>query len=241
MADLNLLNSSNTSNASWAASVPTSIRTTAQDAQAKLTAATGQAAMGQSDFLKLFTTQLTMQDPTDPVKNEAFVAQLAQFSQLEATTNMSNSLGTLSASLNSNQMMGGAGLIGKKVSVIDGPAQLTSGTPVQGIVSLPNGADGVTMQVYDAKGILVNTVTAASQPAGDMTWAWNGSDDAGNALPDGIYSFKATAMSQGVQINATVSTMSTVIGVSQQPDKTVTLQFNGGKSMKLADASKIYG
>jgi flagellar basal-body rod modification protein FlgD len=138
-------------------------------------------------------------------------------------------------------MMGGAGLIGKKVSVIDGPAQLTSGTPVQGIVSLPNGADGVTMQVYDAKGVLVNTVTAASQPAGDMTWAWNGNDDAGNALPDGIYSFKATAVSQGVQINATVSTMSTVIGVNQQPDKTVTLQFNGGKSMKLADASKIYG
>ena len=40
-------------------------------------------AMGQSQFLTLFTTQLKNQNPLDPVKNEAFVAQLAQFSQLE--------------------------------------------------------------------------------------------------------------------------------------------------------------
>ncbi len=42
--------------------------------------------MSQQAFLTLFTTQLQNQNPLDPVKNEAFVAQLAQFSQLEATT-----------------------------------------------------------------------------------------------------------------------------------------------------------
>ena len=31
----------------------------------------------QQDFLKLFTTQLQNQNPLDPTKNEAFVAQLA--------------------------------------------------------------------------------------------------------------------------------------------------------------------
>jgi flagellar hook assembly protein FlgD len=40
--------------------------------------------MGKSEFLTLFTTQLQNQNPLDPVNNEAFVAQLAQFSQLEA-------------------------------------------------------------------------------------------------------------------------------------------------------------
>ena len=48
----------------------------------------------QQDFLKLFTTQLQNQNPLDPTKNEAFVAQLAQFSQLEATTNMATQLTT---------------------------------------------------------------------------------------------------------------------------------------------------
>ena len=241
MSNLNLLNSSAATDSAWASAVPSSIRTTAQDAQTKMTAATGQGAMGQKDFLTLFTTQLKNQDPLDPVKNEAFVAQLAQFSQLEATTNMSQSLSTFVDSMSSSQMMGGANLIGKKVSVQDGPAQLTAGQPVQGIISLPNGAEGITMQVYDTKGILVNTITAGAQTAGDMTWAWDGKDDAGNALPDGIYSFKATAVSQGVQTTPVVSTMASVIGVSQQPDKTVLLQFNGGKTMKLADALRIYG
>ena len=241
MANIDLLNSSAATNSAWASAVPSSIRTTAQDAQTKLTATTGQGAMGQKDFLTLFTTQLKNQDPLDPVKNEAFVAQLAQFSQLEATTNMSTSLQTFVDSMSSNQMLTGANLIGKKVSVADGPAQLTSGQPVQGVISLPNGADGVTMNVYDTKGILVSTVTAGPQTAGDMTWAWDGKDQAGNALPDGIYSFKATAVSQGAQIMPSVSTMASVIGVSQQPDKSVLLQFNGGKTMKLADALRIYG
>lgn len=241
MSNLNLLNTSAATNSAWASAVPSGIRTTAQDAQTKLTATTGQGAMGQKDFLTLFTTQLKNQDPLDPVKNEAFVAQLAQFSQLEATTNMSTSLQTFVDSMSSNQMLTGANLIGKKVSVADGPAQLTSGQPVQGVISLPNGADGVTMNVYNTKGILVSTVTAGAQTAGDMTWAWDGKDQAGNALPDGIYSFKATAVSQGAQITPSVSTMASVIGVSQQPDKTVLLQFNGGKTMKLADALRIYG
>ena len=241
MSNLNLLNTSAATDSAWASAVPSSIRTTAQDAQAKLTANTGQGAMGQKDFLTLFTTQLKNQDPLDPVKNEAFVAQLAQFSQLEATTNMSQSLSTFVDSMSGTQMMSGAGLIGKKVAVPDGPAQLTSGQQVQGIVSLPNGADGVTMNVYDSKGILVNTVTAGAQTAGDMPWAWDGKDDAGNALPDGTYSFKATAVSAGNQSSPQVSTMSPVIGITQQPDKTVVLQFNGGKTMKLADATKIYG
>jgi flagellar basal-body rod modification protein FlgD len=44
--------------------------------------------MGQQQFLTLFTAQLKMQNPLDPVKNEAFVAQLAQFSSLEANISM---------------------------------------------------------------------------------------------------------------------------------------------------------
>jgi flagellar hook assembly protein FlgD len=38
--------------------------------------------LGQEDFLRLLITQLTTQDPTNPVQNEDFVAQMAQFSTL---------------------------------------------------------------------------------------------------------------------------------------------------------------
>ena len=242
MANLNLLSSSNaSSNSAWASAVPNSIRTTAQDAQAKLTSATGQSSMGQKDFLTLFTTQLKNQDPLDPVKNEAFVAQLAQFSQLEATTNMSTSLSTFVDSMSSNQITSTANLIGGKVAVPDGPAQLAGGVPVKGVVNLPNGADGVKFMVYDTKGILVKTQILGAQTAGDMTWSWDGTDEANNALPDGTYRFAAAAVSQGKVVTPSVSTMAKVIGVSQQADKTMLLQIEGGKTVKLADVKRIDG
>ena len=240
MANLNLLGSTS-SDSAWASAVPTSIRTTAQDAAAKMTAATGQSSMGQTDFLTLFTTQLKNQDPLDPVKNEAFVAQLAQFSQLEATTNMASSLTNFTTSMASNQITSTAGIIGAKVSVPDGPAVLVSGQTVPATIALPNGAQGVQLQVFDAKGVLVSTQNAGAQAAGDMLFNWNGQDEAGNALPSGTYRFVASAVAQGKTITPTVSTMATVLGVSQQSDKSMLLQVTGGKTIKLSDVTKIYG
>jgi flagellar basal-body rod modification protein FlgD len=245
MTNLNLLNSNVSAavanNAAWSSAVPSSIKTTAKAANDALTAKTGQSGMGQKDFLTLFTTQLKNQDPLDPVKNEAFVAQLAQFSQLEATTGMATSLSDFVTSQAGQQITSSSNLIGKKVSVPDGPAQLTAGTPVEGIVNLPTGADGVQFQVFDSKGILVNTQVLGAQTVGDLKWTWNGADDAGNALPDGVYSFKATAVSQGKTTTPSVSTMASVVGVSQSADKTVVLQILGGKTMKLADVNRIDG
>ena len=43
----------------------------------------GPKAMGQDDFLKLLVTQLQHQDPLKPIENEDFIAQTAQFTQLE--------------------------------------------------------------------------------------------------------------------------------------------------------------
>jgi len=39
--------------------------------------------LGKDEFLQLMIAQLKNQDPLDPVKNEAYIAQLATFSSLE--------------------------------------------------------------------------------------------------------------------------------------------------------------
>lgn len=240
MPNINLLSSNVQTDSAWASAVPTGIKTTAAAANEALTS-NAKSGMGQKDFLTLFTTQLKNQDPLDPVKNEAFVAQLAQFSQLEATTNMSSTLTDFVTSMSNNQITTSANLLGKKVSVPDGPAQLSDGQPIQGIVSLPTGAQGVQFQVFDDKGGLVNTQILGGQVAGDMTWTWDGVNDAGNVLPDGAYRFVATAVVQGKTSTPKVSTMATVIGISQQADKSMLLQIQGGKSVKLADVTRIDG
>ena len=51
-----------------------------------------QQALGQSDFLRLLTTQMSMQDPFDPVDNKEMIAQMAQFSSLAGLSDINSTL-----------------------------------------------------------------------------------------------------------------------------------------------------
>jgi flagellar basal-body rod modification protein FlgD len=58
--------------------------------------------LSQANFLQLLTTQMSSQDPLDPQSDTAFAAQLAQFSALQQSQNMSQDLSILQA----NSMIG---------------------------------------------------------------------------------------------------------------------------------------
>ena len=229
-----------TANAGSNIKAPAGVKTTADAANEALTAKSD-SGMGQKDFLTLFTTQLKCQDPLDPVKNEAFVAQLAQFSQLEATTSMDETLKAYVASMAGERMMSSTNMIGKTVAVPGAAAVYTGGKAVQGLVSLPQGASGLQLQVTNDKGQVVAKQILGPQQVGDMPLYWDGSDDAGNKVPDGNYSITATAVVQGKTANPTVSILSTVTGVNQAADKSIMLEVAGGKSVKLTDVKRIGG
>jgi len=197
--------------------------------------------MDQGAFLTLFTTQLKNQNPLDPMKNEAFVAQLAQFSQLEATTGMKTSLDSMVSSMKSDRMLAGSSLIGRKVGVPDGPATLLNGQPVTGSVDLPAGADGVKFEVYNDKGQLIRTQILGGQTAGPMALSWDGLDDNGQQMADGNYRFKVTANSNGTTSTPTVNTLSTVRSVSSAgtADDAWLLGVDGGKTVSLSDVKRI--
>jgi flagellar basal-body rod modification protein FlgD len=55
--------------------------------------------LGQADFIRLMTTQMKMQDPTDPVDNKEMIAQMAQFSSLSGIENVNSTLKAISAQL----------------------------------------------------------------------------------------------------------------------------------------------
>jgi flagellar basal-body rod modification protein FlgD len=58
--------------------------------------------LGQEDFLKLLVTQMSQQDPMNPVKDNEFIAQMAQFSALEQSKTMQQDM----ASLRANTLLG---------------------------------------------------------------------------------------------------------------------------------------
>ena len=49
----------------------------------------------QSEFLKLLVAQLQNQDPTNPISNEEFVTQLAQFSSLDQLISINSAVSKL--------------------------------------------------------------------------------------------------------------------------------------------------
>ena len=76
-----------------------------------------QQNLGKDDFLKILITQLQHQDPTKPMDDREFIAQMAQFSSLEQMTNMSSQFTELAAMLKGTQAMN---LIGRNVEIVQG-------------------------------------------------------------------------------------------------------------------------
>ncbi len=75
---------------------------------------TTQQSLGKDDFLKLLIVQMQNQDPTDPMDNTQFMAQMAQFSSLEQMTNMNANFEKMNEMLTSNQAVN---TIGKTVEL----------------------------------------------------------------------------------------------------------------------------
>ncbi len=149
--------------------------------------------LGQDVFLRLLTTQLKHQDPLEPMNGTEFVAQLAQFTQLEQTTGMNQRLQELVDGNVALNQFGVTGLIGKEVKV-EGDLVMWS---ENGAVDLPYLLDAeaaeVVVQISNRNGQIVRTLRPGSQAAGLQSLSWDGRDQDGNALTSGEYLFEVAA------------------------------------------------
>ncbi|MEK9812375.1 MAG: flagellar hook capping FlgD N-terminal domain-containing protein [Bordetella sp.] len=217
-------------------SIPTMEGYKAQQKEAKV----GEDQMGEREFLLLFTTQLQNQNPLDPMDNEAFVAQLAQFSQLEATTSMSENINSLVSSMKGERMLQGASLLGKKVAVPEGPAILENGAPISGIVSVPNGAEGVELAIYDRSGAVVKSELLGRQAPGDVLVRWDGTNARGEQMPDGVYQMVATVRSFGEVTKIPISTPDVVKSVSYSAEADdLVLEVASGATVTYGQVKQI--
>jgi flagellar basal-body rod modification protein FlgD len=203
----------------------------------------GQDDLGRDAFLTLLTTQLTNQNPLEPMDNEAFVAQLAQFSSVEGIKGMQGSLEDMVSGMRQDQMMSGANLVGKKVSVQGGLFVGGNGASSEGSINLPVGADSVVLSVYDAQsGDLIYRETQGEKMPGNNKLTWNGLGDDGKAAPAGSYIMTANVSKDGNSQTEAIDTLVEVNSVKWNPQtQQLSLEIGNGIYVPLSAIESISG
>jgi flagellar basal-body rod modification protein FlgD len=197
------------------------------------------SALGSDVFLRLLVTQLQNQDPTNPTQNEDFVAQLAQFSTLEQTTSTNDLLEQLISQNVQRTQFDLDNLIGRTV-VSEGDT-VSLGETDQPILAyaLSDTASRVTIDVLGKNGQILRSIQSESPgTAGAHQVQWDGLDEDGDRLPEGVYQFivKAVNGNQEPVSNFTFARerVSNIIFGTEKP---VVLQ--SGKTLNTQDIISI--
>ncbi|EPG74510.1 putative flagellar hook capping protein [Leptospira fainei serovar Hurstbridge str. BUT 6] len=112
-------------------------------------------ALGKDDFLKLLITQLSSQDPTNPVKDQDFIAQMAQFSSLEQMNNISQGIGKMT----NRQSFS---LVGK---VVSGPDFVTGENVVGLAGALFFDGEGKSFVRVNGRTVEIDAITLITDPS----------------------------------------------------------------------------
>lgn len=194
-----------------------------------LTGATGTSkaagAMDQTDFLRLMTTQLTTQDPFNPVDNTQMVAQMAQFSQVAGIAEMNKSLQTIAAGLTPGRITDAASWIGRSVLVDSEVATPLQDGGYKGEIGLAEKVDQLAVNYVDENGAVVHTEHLGARPAGTVSFGWNGKNAAGEVIARGPLKIVVSGTAAGVTVAPPTAAWTKVEGI-QSP-------ANGGETKLL--------
>ena len=194
--------------------------------------------LDKNAFLKLLVAQMQNQDPLNPLENTEFTAQLAQFSSLEELYNINDNLKSIElyqASENNSQAVN---FIGKEVVANGDEIQINNGSPDDIRYDLASDSSRVYIGIYDSNGYLVRDIITGAKPPGAQTEQWDGKDNEGNKLPNGIYTLNISAIDEN-ELTVPVNTYITgeVTGVTFDSN-TVYLML-GNKKVTLNEVIKI--
>lgn len=197
-------------------------------------------ALGKDAFLQLLVTQMKNQNPLEPQDNGEFVAQLAQFSSLESMQNLTTTVDGIAGLYQSSQALQASSLVGRSVIVNAGSTSVDTTKGMTGSVVVPSSSTTTNVKIYDAQMNLVKTVDMGSQSAGTSSFTWDGTNEAGEKVASGNYSFVASGSLDGAAtglatyLPATVNSVTTGVNGGQ-----MMLNLAGGQTIALSKVQTI--
>jgi flagellar basal-body rod modification protein FlgD len=151
--------------------------------------------LGRDDFLNLLITQLKHQNPLNPVESTEFAAQLAQFSSLEQLFGVNEALTDIQETLSVQENGNVLDYIGKVVKTSNNMMFIKDSQMDSSAYTL-EGRANVTISIYNYEGVEVRKIYAGWKDAGEHDLVWDGRDNNGVMVGDGIYGFELDAMDE---------------------------------------------
>lgn len=202
------------------------------------TSATGSASqmnsLNEQDFMKLLTTELQHQDPTQPLNEQQLASEMALFSTATGVQTLNQSVSDLSSKQAAASLSLASSLIGKQVAT-SGDALVTDNNgSANGAFTLANSSSSTVVNVLDASGKSVAQVKLGSLGPGLHQFSWSG------GAPNQAYSFSVAAnAADGASIQATPLSVYTVGGVNNS-SAGVTLTLSGNPTpLPLAQVQQV--
>jgi len=201
--------------------------------------AVGKKELDRNDFMELFIAELQYQDPMDPMDNYEMASQMAQFSTMDATLKMNESMEKLldyQTSQNNLQLLN---LLGSEIQVEGNGMGVVGGEATSTEFILDQPAEAIKIEIFDEAGHLVWQEVSGGMGAGAYELEWDGLDFAGNPVPDGAYYYEVTALDgAGEKVDVQYRSTGKVTGVSFE-DGGATLTMDEYIGAGVADVIKV--
>ncbi|MBH3413605.1 MULTISPECIES: flagellar hook assembly protein FlgD [Pseudomonas] len=201
--------------------------------------ATGGQALGKDAFLQLLVTQMQHQNPLDPQDNSEFVAQLAQFSSLEGITSLNQSVSAITGAMASSQALQASSLVGRSVIVQNDKAIVDTADSFNAQFVVPQAISEAKITITDKDGNTVKTIELGEQKAGYSDFIWDGTNNKGEKVDPGTYTFAATTTVDGKAVQMNTLLPAKVTSVSFNTTGEMVLNLAGVGKVSLSDVQTI--
>ncbi len=201
--------------------------------------ANAKKALGQEDFLKLLTTQMSQQDPMNPSSSADFIGQMAQIGTVDGIGKLQQSLAGISAGVFSNQALQASTMVGRNVFIPSNKGMLTQ-NGLSGAVASDYKLYDLNVKITDEKGKTIKEIKLGEQNPGVTDFKWDGTGNDGKPYPAGQYKMAATATINGKATNLQTLAFANVNSVTLgQGDSNVLLNLGELGTAPLYDVWKI--
>ena len=221
---------------------PTAAQTASSAAANSATAAAANSnnLISENTFMNLMVQELQNQNPLDPMSNTNYIAELAQFNSMNQLTSMNSTLKSLVSSQNQATLTNAANLIGRTVQASGNTFGFTSGSPSSLNYSLPQNANSVSLDIYNASGNLVYNTNLGSLSSGSQSFNWDGLENNGSSAPNGNYTFSVGGTgANGNVVTAATYTNATVMGLTTSSSGAVQLELSNGSTVPLSSVTNV--